>query len=349
MTNDAEQLGEDGRDLADHDVRERLEHRDRRLHAELGGVIKEPDQALADPPELAHPRLEVEQPLDALERPLELRPSVMEIREVADDRVQQRDEHLGKLGVVGELLVRMRGEAGLRHHPRRLPHQHALGAALWPPLHPAVFGVAQELLERGALPAAGPEQVDGAPVDRGDGLLADDVERVHALQRDRRDDPEQAHVGRHRFKQVLIGVIAGQLVDHTGPVDDAEAPQVVVDRMDHRAPRGPGGGEPAHGLMADPAQTGQGPALVVKQPVEQAGLERRRPRRVRGIRAEVDAGVGLDQLAPLVADAPAAVTVEHHVDVVARRRGLPLHPVGLVAGRVGVDRVRGRVRGAAHA
>ena len=64
------------------------------------GVIKEAGQALADPAQPAHPGLQVEQGVDARERPLELRPSVGQIREVADDRVQQRDEHLGKLGRV---------------------------------------------------------------------------------------------------------------------------------------------------------------------------------------------------------------------------------------------------------
>ena len=312
-------------------------------------MIEEPSQSLADPAQPAHPGLQVEQGVDAGERPLELRPRVGQIREVADDRVQQRDEHLGELRLVGELLIGPGREAGLGRDPRGLPHQHALGAALRPPLHPGVLGVAQELLKRRPLRAAVPEQVNGTVLDRGDRLLAGDVEGVLTLERDRRDHAEQPHVGSHRPEQVGIGVLAGELVDRAVAVDDAKAPQVVVDRVDHRAPRGARRGEAAHGLMADPTQTGEGPALVMEEPIEQARLERRRPGRVRGIGAQVDAGLCLHQLAPLVADAPATVAVEHHVDVVARRRGLPLHPVGLIGRRVGVDGMRGRVGGAAHA
>lgn len=133
------------------------------------------------------------------------------------------------------------------------------------------------------------------------------------------------------------------------PVDQAEAPEVAVGRVGERAARGAGRGEAADGLVGDAAGVLQRPALLGRELPEQAGLQRRRAGGVARVGAEVDAGVRLDQLAALVADAPAAVAVEHQVHVRAGRRRLHADPARRRPGGIGVDRVRDRVRRAAHA
>ena len=51
------------------------------------------------------------------------------------------------------------GQQAGNDKPQRLPHDHTLGAALWPPDHARVLGLAQELLERGPIAGARAEPV----------------------------------------------------------------------------------------------------------------------------------------------------------------------------------------------
>ena len=222
----------------------------------------------------------------------------------------------------------MRLEARLGRGPLRLPDLDLLDAALRPPQKPAILDFAQERLERRLVLRTGSEQVDRAVTDRRDRLLAGDVVRVDASQRDRRDHAQQPEIGDHRVEQVAarrVRVIARELVHLAGSVDHAEAEDVVVERVPDRPAGGSGRDEAAHRLAGDAAEVGEHPTPFIELAQQAGGPGRGGIARVR---TEMDAGVDFDDFPRLVDDAELAVTVEHDLDAAARRRLVPVRAVG---------------------